>query len=168
MGSIYKPLGPLCRWYIYALHGFFAEIMFTATCNFFAHRDWKLMGITSVWALFIYGTFGRILEHLYLRLQGRFNFVVRGILYTLCIYGWEFCTGFILHCFKACPWDYSGFRYNFMGIITLEYFPLWFVGSLLLERVVVYNVLRLRLDKSWKPKECPVTKNESKTPNKEE
>nr|XP_056703448.1 transmembrane protein 229B-like [Euleptes europaea] len=162
MGKTGVPLGPLCRWYIYALHGYFAEIMFTATWNFVANRNWKLFGVTSVWALFIYGTFGMILEHLYLAMRCRCNLLVRGVLYTLCIYLWEFCTGYILRCFNACPWDYSGFRHNFMGLITLEYFPFWFVGSLLLERLVVYNALRLRLDKTWKPKENPELQPELK------
>lgn len=168
MGGTFKPLGPLCRWYIYALHGFFAEIMFTAALNFIARRDWKLMGVTSVWVLFLYGTFSMILEHLYLQLRGRCNILVRGVLYTLGIYLWEFCTGYILRCFNACPWDYSGYRYNYMGLITLEYFPIWFVASLLLEKVVVYNALRLRLDLSWKPKECPFIKSGQKSPPKKE
>ncbi|XP_048358072.1 transmembrane protein 229b-like [Sphaerodactylus townsendi] len=155
MGRKMEPLGPLYRWYIYALHGYFAEIMFTAAWNFVVHRDWRFLGVTSVWALFIYGTFGMILEQLYLLLRVRCNFLVRAAIYTLCIYVWEFCTGYILRCFNACPWNYSGFRYNFMGLITLEYCPIWFVASLLLERVVVYNALRLRLDEAWKPKQCP-------------
>ncbi|XP_077174656.1 transmembrane protein 229B-like [Paroedura picta] len=162
MGNRFQPLDSLCRWYLYALHGFLAEIMFTATVNFVVHWDWRFMGVTSVWALFIYGTFAMILEQLYFRLRRRCNFVVRGILYTLCIYLWEFCTGYILRCFNACPWDYSSLQYNFMGLVTLEYFPLWFVGSLLLERVVVYNVLRLRLDEAWRPKDGPCSKLEPK------
>ncbi|XP_054856028.1 transmembrane protein 229B-like [Eublepharis macularius] len=162
MGRNAEPLSPLCRWYIYAIHGYFAEVMFTATWDFVVDRDWRFQGVTSVWALFIYGTFGTILEHLYLLLMSRCNLLVRGLLYTACIYLWEFSTGYILRCFNACPWDYSGFRFNFMGLITLEYCPFWFVGSLLLERVVVYNTLRLRLDETWKPKEHPLPRNELK------
>ncbi|XP_015274273.1 PREDICTED: transmembrane protein 229B-like [Gekko japonicus] len=167
MGNAGEPLSPLCRWYIYALHGYLAEIGFTATCNLLAHWDWRLLGVASVWVLFIYGTFGMILEHLYLRLRCRCNLVVRGFLYTLCIYAWEFCIGYILRCFNACPWDYSGYRHNFMGLITLEYCPLWFVGSLLLERVVVHT-LRLRLDETWEPKEYPSPNSEQKRLWKEE
>lgn len=143
MGTALEPLSPLCRWYIYAIHGYFAEVMFTATWDFIVDRDWKFRGVTSIWALFIYGTGGIILERLYLLLRDRCSLLARGFLYTLFIYLWEFSTGFVLRSFGACPWDYSGFRYNFMGLITLEYCVFWFVGSLLLERIVIVNVLRL-------------------------
>lgn len=152
MGSTAEPLSPLSRWYIYAIHGYFTEVMFTATWAFIASQDWKFQGVTSVWALFIYGTCGFVLERLYLLLRERYSLLTRGALYTLCIYFWEFSTGYVLGCFKACPWDYSDFRYNFMGLITLEYSLFWFVGSLLLERLIIRNTLRLRLDEASDPR----------------
>ncbi|KAJ7303956.1 hypothetical protein JRQ81_011471 [Phrynocephalus forsythii] len=145
MGSAGEPLGPLYRWYIYAIHGYFSEVMFTALWAFIVDRDWKFQGVTSIWALFIYGTCALALERLYLRLKGHCGPLARGTLYTLCVYTWEFGTGYLLRLFNACPWDYSGFRYNLLGLVTLEYWPFWFAGSLLLEKVVIQHALRLRL-----------------------
>uniref|UniRef100_A0A8D0DST2 Transmembrane protein 229B n=1 Tax=Salvator merianae TaxID=96440 RepID=A0A8D0DST2_SALMN len=140
------PLSLLCRWYIYAIHGYFSEVMFTATWTFIVDRDWKFQGVTSIWALFIYGTAGLVVEGLYMLLRAHLSLLTRGTIYTLFIYLWEFSTGYVLHRFGACPWDYSGFRFNFMGLITFEYCPFWFVGSLLLEKLVIISVLRLRLE----------------------
>ncbi|CAI5780666.1 Hypothetical predicted protein [Podarcis lilfordi] len=146
MGSPGEPLSRFWRWYIYAIHGYFSEVMFTAAWSFVVDRDWKFQGVTSVWALFIYGTCGLALERLYVLLKGRSFLVTRCAIYTLCIYLWEFSTGYALQCFNACPWDYSHYRYNFMGLVTLEYCLFWFVGALLLEKIVIRNALRLRLD----------------------
>ncbi|KAJ6663503.1 hypothetical protein lerEdw1_009582, partial [Lerista edwardsae] len=143
-----QPLSPLSRWYIYAIHGYFAEVMFTAAWSFAASRDWRFQGVTSVWALLIYGTCGSALEGLYLLLRGRLGLLSRGVLYTLCIYLWEFATGYALRRLGACPWDYSGFRFNFMGLVTLEYCLFWLAGALLLERLVIRSALRLRLDEA--------------------
>lgn len=151
MGSAGEPLSLLYRWYIYAIHGYFSEVMFTATWAFVVDRDWRFQGVTSVWALFIYGTGALALERLYLLLKGRCGLLARGTLYTLCVYLWEFATGYLLRLFNACPWDYSGFRYNVMGLVTLEYSLFWFVGTLLLEKLVICNALRLRLDVAPKP-----------------
>ncbi|XP_026546748.1 transmembrane protein 229B-like [Notechis scutatus] len=151
MGSPTEPLSALGRWYLYALHGYLAEVLFTATWDFAAARDWRFHGGSSAWAPFIYGTCGLILERLYLRLRGRCRLPTRGALYTVCIYLWEFATGALLRHFGACPWDYSHFTYNFMGLVTLEYAPFWFVGSILLETLVIRTTLRLRVDGAANP-----------------
>ncbi|XP_062996173.1 transmembrane protein 229B-like [Elgaria multicarinata webbii] len=163
MGGMGDPLSPLGRWYIYAIHGYFSEVMFTATWDFIRDQDWKFQGVTSVWAFFIYGTCSFILERVYMMLRARCGLLTRCALYTLCIYLWEFSTGYVLRHFNACPWDYSGFAYNFMGLVTLEYCLFWFVGSLVLEKLIIFNTLRLRLDgASQKPKERPAPRFELK------
>ncbi|XP_037740490.1 transmembrane protein 229B isoform X1 [Chelonia mydas] len=146
MGGRAEPLSPLTRWYIYAIHGYFCEVMFTATWAFVAERDWKFPGVTSVWALFIYGTSSLVLERMYLLLRDRCPLLSRCLCYTLWIYLWEFATGYLLRRFDACPWDYSHFRYHLMGLVTLEYALFWFLGSLVLEKLVIGNTLRLRLE----------------------
>ncbi|XP_053124510.1 transmembrane protein 229B-like [Hemicordylus capensis] len=154
MGSSTTPLSPLCRWYIYAIHGYFTEVMFTAAWDFMEDQDWRFRGVTSVWAFFIYGTCGFILERIYLQQREKWCLLTRCLVYTLCIYLWEFSTGSVLRLFGACPWDYSGFRYHLLGLVTLEYGLFWFVGSLLLEKLVICNALRLRLEEAaWKPED---------------
>ncbi|XP_060686935.1 transmembrane protein 229B-like [Hemiscyllium ocellatum] len=134
------------RWYLYAIHGYFCEVMFTAGWEFIESANWKFLGVTSVWSLFIYGTSILVVEKMYLHLRTRCNILIRCLIYTLWTYAWEFVTGFILQQFNACPWDYSSFRGNFMGLITLEYSVLWFLASVVAEQMVIKNTLRLRFD----------------------
>ncbi|KAG7254901.1 hypothetical protein CRUP_035360 [Coryphaenoides rupestris] len=139
------PLTTLSRWYLYAIHGYFCEVMFTAAWEFAVRRDWRFPGVTSVWALFIYGTCILTVERMYLALRGRCPLLVRCVVYTLWTYAWEFSTGLLLRQFSACPWDYAHFRYNFMGLVTAEYAVPWFCASLIVERLVIRKTLRLRL-----------------------
>ncbi|XP_072819363.1 transmembrane protein 229B isoform X1 [Vicugna pacos] len=148
-----EPLTALSRWYLYAIHGYFCEVMFTAAWEFVVNFNWKFPGVTSVWALFIYGTSILIVERMYLRLRGRCPLLVRCLIYTLWTYLWEFTTGFILRQFNACPWDYSQFDFDFMGLITLEYAVPWFCGALIVEQFIIRNTLRLRFDKDAEPGE---------------
>ncbi|XP_065796796.1 transmembrane protein 229B isoform X2 [Muntiacus reevesi] len=148
-----EPLTALSRWYLYAIHGYFCEVMFTAAWEFVVNFNWKFPGVTSVWALFIYGTSILIVERMYLRLRGRCPLLLRCLIYTLWTYLWEFTTGFILRQFNACPWDYSQFDFDFMGLITLEYAVPWFCGALIVEQFIIRNTLRLRFDKDAEPGE---------------
>jgi uncharacterized membrane protein len=48
----------------------------------------------------------------------------------------EYLTGWLIRKLTGrCPWDYSQFRGNIRGIITLEYAPVWFIFGLGFERV---------------------------------
>ena len=137
------------RLILYGLCGFFAEVMFTAAWYFvdsvkYRHR-WKLHGCTSVWSFPIYALSSLVVEQLYLFMNGRVPLLMRGFMYVIWIYFWEFATGLVLRQFNACPWDYRGYtHFNIMGLITLDYAPLWFLGSLLLEAVVVQSALQLQ------------------------
>ncbi|XP_020365688.1 transmembrane protein 229B [Rhincodon typus] len=145
--AVAEPLSALSRWYLYAIHGYFCEVMFTAAWDFVVHFNWKFPGVTSVWALFIYGTSMLIVERMYLYLKDKCCTAARCLIYTIWTYIWEFCTGYILRQFDACPWDYSQFEFDFMGLITLEYAIPWLCGSFLMEKLVIRNTLRLRFDR---------------------
>ncbi|KAK7877084.1 hypothetical protein WMY93_032207 [Mugilogobius chulae] len=80
------PLTALSRWYLYAIHGYFCEVMFTAAWEFVVNCNWKFPGVTSVWALFIYGTCILIVERMYLKLRGRCPVLLRCLIYTLWTY----------------------------------------------------------------------------------
>lgn len=152
MGSPAEPLSALGRWYLYALHGYLAEMLFTAAWDFALDRDWRLRGGSSLWAPLIYGTCGLAVEHLYLRLRDHYHLPTRAAFYTAIIYLWEFTTGYLLRRAGACPWDYGHFRYNLLGLVTLEYGGFWYLGSILLETLVIRNVLRLRVEGVGKPR----------------
>ncbi|CAH2314122.1 transmembrane 229b-like [Pelobates cultripes] len=143
------PLGILSRLYIYAIHGYVCEIFFTATLDFIGSGDWRFRGITSIWALFIYGAAMLGVERMYLSLRSRWGFIPRALLYTLWVYMCEFSSGWLLQCVGACPWDYSHYPYNYAGLVTLEYAPFWFIGCIILEKVLIWHTLRLRLDQTW-------------------
>ena len=71
---------------------------------------------------------------------------LRALIYTIWTFAWEFSTGYVLRLFNGCPWDYGPwFTYNIMGLITLEYAPLWYIGSILCEKYVI----KLTLDLKW-------------------
>ena len=133
-----EALSVLGRFYIYAIHGYATEVMFTAIWEFVVNFNWKLPGVTSVWSFPIYGVSVLVVEQLYLLMEPRgVPLVLRGLVYTLWTYGWEFSTGLILRQFDACPWDYTPFHGDFMGLVTLEYLPLWYFGAIFLERFII-------------------------------
>lgn len=69
--------------------------------------------------------------------------IIRGLVYTFWTYCWEFSTGYILKQFGACPWDYTPFHGDFMGLVTLEYAPLWFLGAIVHEQLIMYYSRRI-------------------------
>ncbi|XP_068103956.1 transmembrane protein 229B-like [Hyperolius riggenbachi] len=141
-----EPLSLLFRLYIYSIHGYVCEVLFTAFFDFAVSRDWRFRGVSSLWALFIYGVAMLGVEHMYLTLRFHCSFLLRALLYTIWVYICEFTSGWILRRARACPWDYSHYRYNYKGLVTLEYAPFWLIGCVLLEKFLISYTLRLRLD----------------------
>lgn len=90
---------------------------------------------TSMWMFPIYGMAVLILP-LSKKLNGK-SMIQRGGIYTVLIFLVEFLTGSILKFFDACPWDYSDARLQFMGVIRLDYAPLWFIMGLLFEKILI-------------------------------
>ena len=124
---VVNPLPAYIRFYCYAVQGFCDEIIFTSVLDFVKNGNWKLRGHSSMSTFLIYGSCSFLVERLYVYLwyKRRIPRYIRMPLYLLITYSWEFTTGMILRQFNACPWDYSNYRYNFMGLITLEYAPGW-------------------------------------------
>ena len=141
-------LPPWARFYIYGLQGIFTEVIYTALWDFFALDNWKLTGISSIWAFFIYSLSHLFIESVSPMLIHKFKIplILRAFVYLVWTYFWEFSTGYFLSLFGACPWDYKPwFNWHLMGLITLEYAPLWYVGSIVAERYVIPIVNRLCL-----------------------
>ncbi|XP_069994585.1 transmembrane protein 229B [Penaeus vannamei] len=139
-------VGLWLRLYIYGLHGLLIEVLFTAVWDFVVNKDWALVGCTSVWALFIYGVGSLVIERFYRDYHASVPLLLRGLVYVGWTYIWEFSTGFILRQYGACPWDYTERSYNLMGLITLEYFPAWYIASLMTEQFLIHNLLFLSLN----------------------
>lgn len=142
--AVHGGLSPIVRLYIYGIHGYVTEVMFTAAWEFVVNTNWKFPGCTSVWSLFIYALCGFVIEQMYLRLERRMHILLRGIVYLLWTYLWEFTTGYVLRYFNACPWDYTPFDFDLVGLITLEYAPLWYAATLVQEQLLTKNILLLQ------------------------
>ncbi len=139
-----------CRFYFWGIHGVFAEIVFTAIWEFVVSGAWSLMGATSLWSFLIYGLGSLVAESLYTVLHSRgIALIVRGLVYVLAVYGWELTCGLLLDCFGGRGWNYSHYKYNFLGIITLEYAPLWLAGGLYFE-LLLSKLAILEVTPLWK------------------
>lgn len=139
-----------CRLYFWGIHGVFAEIVFTAAWEFVVSGSWSLMGATSLWSFLIYGIGSLVGEVLYTALHSSgVLLIVRGPVYVLSVYAWELTCGLVLDCFGARGWDYSQFSYNFLGIITLEYAPLWLAAGLYFE-LLMSRLAILEMMPIWK------------------
>ncbi|KAL3852271.1 hypothetical protein ACJMK2_015935 [Sinanodonta woodiana] len=129
--SVGIPLPAWARFYFYGLHGLLDEILFTAIFDIVFHSagNRQLKGYSSVFSFFIYGSCSFLVERLYvfLYLRNGIRWYVRLPLYLMVLYLWEFTWGMMLRQFGACSWDYSHYNYNFMGLITLEYAPVWLI-----------------------------------------
>ncbi len=106
------------------------------------HSLWKgeptLSGTSSLWMFPIYGM-AAVIRPLSRRL-GNVPFFFRGTLYMMGFYLVEFTTGSALRRIHACPWDYSGCRCHYKGLIRLDYAPLWFFIGLFYEKILCPDV----------------------------
>lgn len=122
------------KFFVYGIMGLFLEILWTGF-NSFLRLDYTLTGHSSVIMLPIYGL-TVILEPLFEKLK-KYPVAYRGFIYSILILSCEFITGYILKCFNICPWDYTNKGINIMGLIRLDYIPLWFCAGLFFEGI--YN-----------------------------
>lgn len=142
----------LVKFYLYGLQGIFTEVMYTCIYDSIAQKSWKFTGVSSFWAFVIYAISHVVVEKMSKHLiKSKIPLVIRGVVYVMWTYIWEFSAGFILIQFDACPWNYD-FFYNFMGLITLEYAPLWYIGCLFAELVTIPCVNNIYFSKFVKVK----------------
>lgn len=139
------------RLFFYGMLGFFTEVTFTAlwyVLDSSYNYGWTLHGCTSMWSFPIYALSMLAIEKMFLALHTKVPLILRGLVYLSWTYLWEFSTGYILRQLGACPWDYKGYtRYHFMGLITFDYAPLWYLGSIVLETIVIRRILQLEYQK---------------------
>ena len=118
---------------ICGLTGWCMEILFTSVGSFF-RKDPRLIGQTSVWMFPIYGM-AVCIRPVY-RLIRRLPALVRGAIYSVGIFSFEYLSGSFLKKKGLCPWDYSGAAANIDGVIRLDYAPFWMAAGLLFERIL--------------------------------
>ena len=125
---------------VFGCLGITVEIFFTAIMNNIGlYRDSEsldlaLRGHSYIWMFPIYGS-AAILFPPVIPLISNLNVLLRIAIYGLGIFGVEFLTGWLLDVFTgSCPWEYTS-GYHVMGYIQLEYYPLWCLFGLMVERI---------------------------------
>lgn len=117
------------------LLGWCMECGFTGLHSLRSHKDPELTCHTSIWMFPIYGAAAFLTP--ICKLLKNTNTLIRGGIYTVCIFITEFCTGELLKKYKACPWDYSKAKFNLKGVIRFDYAPLWFIMGLFFEKILL-------------------------------
>lgn len=118
------------------LTGWCMEILFTSAGSL-ARHDGRLIGQTSLWMFPIYGM-AACIGPVYAKIK-KLPALLRGSIYTVGIFSFEYLTGSLLRRHHFCPWDYSSARTNVNGLIRLDYAPLWLGAGLLFERILVHT-----------------------------
>ena len=122
----------LKRFIIYGLLGWNMEVLWTGIASFSAENV-NLIGHTSVWTFFIYGSAVFIFEPVY-RIIADCNMFVRGCAWMALIFVIEFISGILLHSMGIEAWHYNC-RFAVCGVIRLDYAPAWFAVGLIFEKV---------------------------------
>ena len=121
------------NFFLCGIIGWCIEIIFTSLHSLKNH-DFRLLGVTSLWMFPIYGL-GSLLIIPY-KIVRKYSFLIRGTVYTICIFLGEFFSGRLLSKFHACPWNYEKAPLNIKKVIRLDYAPLWFLFGLFLEKII--------------------------------
>ena len=117
------------------LMGWGLECLWTGLGSICVKKNKKMECATSIWMFPIYGM-ASIMSPLCHAMEGK-NIMLRGTVYTACIFLTEFGTGSLLKMKDCCPWDYSEAKANYKGIIRFDYAPLWFAVGLLYEKILL-------------------------------
>lgn len=116
------------------LIGWGFECFWTGCMSACTKKDKKMPCATSLWMFPIYGM-ASLMSPLCHALKGK-NPMLRGSVYTACIFLTEFGTGTLLKKKDCCPWDYSSAKVNYKGVVRFDYAPLWFIVGLFYEKVL--------------------------------
>ncbi|MBQ9090992.1 MAG: hypothetical protein IJY52_01825 [Anaerotignum sp.] len=122
---------------IFGVLGWCAEILWTGFCSLLA-GDNALTAQTYLWMFPIYGLAGLSVP-LFLAFRRYCPLWQRVGFYVFAIFTVEFATGWLLQMVTgACPWDYGDGRFSVMGLIRLDYAPLWAILGLFFEEMCVF------------------------------
>ncbi len=119
---------------ICGLTGWCMEILFTSAGSLLK-KDGRLIGQTSVLMFPIYGM-AAFIYPVYRKIK-HIPALLRGALYSVGIFSFEYLSGSILKRHRLCPWDYSGAKTSIDGLIRLDYAPFWMAAGLLFERILL-------------------------------
>jgi len=128
--------GKLIRFVIYGLLGICFEVTWGGVVRAAYGEDptWSLRGHSYLWMIPIYGLISPCYEPIHNRIRN-WLFIFRWAIYGVGIMVAEFITGWLLLKLTGhCPWDYSSWsRYHIMGLVRLDFFPIWATLGLVVE-----------------------------------
>ena len=119
---------------LYGDSGWCMECLWTGMGALLSDKDKQLSCHTSIWMFPIYGM-AACLTPVCKKIE-KHNSLYRGAIYMFCIYATEYATGTLLKKWNACPWDYSKAKWNYHGVIRLDYAPAWFLAGLYYEQLL--------------------------------
>lgn len=117
------------------LMGWGLECFWTGCGSLYSGKNKKMPCATSIWMFPIYGM-ASVMTPLCHAMKGK-NVMLRGSVYTTCIFLTELGTGTLLKRKNCCPWDYSEAKTNYKGIVRFDYAPIWFIVGLLYEKLLL-------------------------------
>ena len=120
--------------------GMTVEIFFTAIYDIIAgtaETPSRLLGHSYIWMFPIYGSAGILFPVLWLFI-GKWNVLLRALVYAAGIIVVEFITGWLLDVTTGqCPWEYKE-GLHFMGYVRLDFIPFWAIFGLLIEKLLMF------------------------------
>ena len=123
----------LCRFLVYGLVGWGFDIAYSTLHD--AVRGKPLRFRSSPWNVPVYGLAQPLFEPVHDRVRGLPR-PVRAATYGAGILAVEYASGRVLRrALGEAPWDYSYARWHVDGLIRPDYFPLWAIVGLGLERL---------------------------------
>jgi hypothetical protein len=123
----------IAKFLFFGLVGISIHLIVTAFIDTIKKRKLELTGEASVILIPIYGIIGIIYPLIAVHL-GKNSWYLRGIVYMLTFYVFQFAIGLLLRKIDLCPWKYSG-ALSINGLIRLQDAPLWFFLGLGIEFV---------------------------------
>ncbi len=151
------------RMLLYGVLGYVGEVWFTALADFFFPKflcswnifgnqsptteqpvwrnlkDMRLVGYSFLWMAPIYSLLV-FMEPLTYYLSA-LAWPIRGLIYASVFILMEYVSGFLFKLILGkCPWDYSYHKYSVHGFTRWDFFPVWFVSSLIIEKCLPYFI----------------------------
>lgn len=124
----------------FVLVGVTMEIFWTSILDAIKNKDPKLTGTSYLWMFPIYA----VVPFFYVLVLEYFpdtNIFLKGFIYMSLFYLLEFVSGYIVKTLVGIsPWDYNGYsikfhgrkyKSNFMGLICLQYAPVWYIYGII-------------------------------------
>jgi len=133
---------------IMVFFGLILEVFWTGIISFLKGKNKKLIGHVSLLMVPLYF----IIPFVYLlvlKLLPGYGIFLRALVYMVIFFILEYVYGLILKKLGLEAWNYSKknkggigcyHKYNFQGLITLEYAPVWYVAGIIGEIVYTFAV----------------------------